>query len=442
MARILSSFFTQFFSDKAELDERAYNSHSGFVIALESGAKINVATGEFTMTSLSRKGESIPLAEPIFFEEKLLSAPEIQFTQGDNADGSTGVTIGNLDYLLTGLMVESSRVLDGAKITTYVCLRKTDGTYEGLIYAYGNLRVSGGDSDEAKIEFVSDMSDRNVTAGGLEITQKCLNELGVITGLSFCPAPNLPEGANCSKIKDDKEAGCGYWGQEAFFKGIAFYNPNTLPNYPSISGVGGGAGGGLIGGGDYGGWQEPLYLGGGDCPDADSFFKTPKGWKRGRDLREGDALIDHLDRIALIEKIEIVQSNFRYLIESPSGAKGIFSANHPVITSFDDEKGTALYALLPSDKPTDARQKVLKRQELLGIFNPKDENDDLKIIEFAGGASRLTKFSYRIAKAGEVLKISLTAPHIYIAGLTSGAGFAGHNLKPMYSRLEVWQVAQ
>jgi hypothetical protein len=445
MSRNLSTLLDSFFAEKAELDERAYNSHIGLEIVLKTGATIPVGTTEFTLTSLSRKGASVDLSEPITFEGKLLSAPDIQFAQGDGQDGGTPASISNLDYLITQLIPEPNRLFDGAQVVVYLCFKKQDETYEGIIYGVGKLQVADGDSDIASVSYVSNMSDPTNTGGGREITQRCLNELGVTTGFSFCPAPDVPSDGVCSKVKDDKVAGCVFWGQEPFFKGIAFYNPNGVVNNYPLSGSGGDSGGLSGGGGGVtGGWNEPLLVGGGGCPDVNSWFRSVGGvWIHGRRLKKGDRLLDHLDRIVIVEKVEPVFAEFRYLIESPeTGAKCIFSADHPVLTAYDDEKGAALYTLLPdasdtSDKSTRAR--ILKAQAEAGIYNPSDESDDLRIVGFAGGVAQMTKFLFRITTAGQVLKLSLNAPNIYIAGYSKGAGFAGHNIKSMYSGLEVYE---
>lgn len=433
MARILSAFFTEFFADRALLDERAYNSHVGMLLTLKGGAQLAVATGEFTLTSVSSRGASIPVSPPVFFEEKLLSAPEIQFSQTSSADGSTGATVGNLDYLLSGLMVEETRILDGAKVTVYICLEKPDGSYEGMVYGVGNVRASDADEETARLNYVSDLSDRNSIVGGRELTQKCLNELGVVAGKSFCPAPNAI-GGFCSKIFDDSEAGCDFWQQQAFFNGVPFYNPNS----PTAAVTNGGGGIGGIGG-DGSGWAEPTVVGWG-CPDVNSFLKTPTGWQRGRELKAGDKLIDHLDRIVLIEKIEVIRSAYRYLIESSSGARGIFSANHPVLTDFDDATGTALYALTENapDNEATALERIVNRQSEAGIIPPRRKKDGAAIVEFSAGAARLSQVKFSVTSAGDVLKISIGAPNIYIAGLTKGAGFAGHNVKPIYNDLQGW----
>lgn len=407
MPRNFSPFFTNFFETRALLDERAYNSHIGLVIRLKTGALINVATHDFSLTSLSRDGASTSIT-PIVFESKLLAAPEIQFAQSDNADGSTGCTITNLDYLLTGLMVEPARLFDGATVTVYLCLKKDDGNYEGIIYGVGKVRVSDGDNNEARINYVSDVSDKETTAGGVELTQRCLNELGVINAFSFCPAPNLDESATCSKEKDDEDGGCAFYGMEAFIKAVPFFNPYAVNNYPlPVINSGGG------GSSDGSGWDDYTRIG---CPDLRSFLKTPTGWVAGWKLKTGDLLVDHFDRINTIEKIEIIRAEFRYLIEAPSGARGIFSASHPLLTAMNDEKGSTILSLLPT--------------------KPEDEKE---IVEFSAGASRMTKFKISVAAAGDVLWISTTGSKIYVAGMTRGAGFAGHNKPAIYTGLEVWQ---
>lgn len=405
------------------MDARAYNTHLAFKIRLSSDAEILLSTEPLFMTSVSKRGESVTLDTPEFYQGKVLTAPDIQFTQTDASDGSTNIIVSNLDYLLSALIPEENRLFDGASVTVYLCFKKDDGSFEGLIYGVGNLRTTEGDHEFAPISYVSDISDKSVTAGGRDLTQKCLNELGVNSGRSWCGAV-VSGHATCSKVFDDKKSGCAFYGQESQFQGVPFFNPNGLvDNYA-----------GTVGGG---GWIEPNQTG---CFDADSFFKTTDGAKRGRDLREGDQLVDHLNRISTIQKIRISWADYRYLMESKTTpARAIVSASHLALTSFDDAVGVAVYSLIYAPAVNlfgdiagnDAR--VRQKQLEAGIIT---EDEAIKIVADIYGRAAMTEFNLQIAPSGEVVEIELTAPNTYSAGIKVGEYFGAHN-KPIYNNLPI-----
>jgi hypothetical protein len=422
--RPLSQFIRKFFESRAALDARAYNTHLAFRITLSSGAQIDLSTEPLLMTSMSKRGESVTLEPPIFFQGKVLTAPDIQFTQTDANDGGTTFTVSNLDYLLSALIPENERLFDGAQVTVYLCFPKGDGGFEGLIYGIGNLRTSEGDHEFAPISYVSDLSDKSVTAGGRDITQKCLNILGVMSGRSWCGATGLAVGATCSKVYDDDENGCAFYGMQSQFQGVPFFNPNGLvANY-----------GGTVTGGGWGQW------GGTGCFDVGSYFKTPSGAVRGRELKRGDALVNHLGQVAVVNDLKISFAEYRYLMKSSAGARAIVSASHLTLVSFDDDKGVAVYSLTQGNTPTsDGNGAIVWRQQVdSGIITPDGE---IKIVADINGRAVMTEFALEIAPSGEVLELELSDPKTYCAGQTPDKYFGAHN-KPIYNDLPIYGGSQ
>lgn len=409
------------------MDARVYNTHLAFKIRLSTGAIVPISTQPLTMTSVSKRGESVTLDEPEVFIGKVLTAPDIQFTQTDANDGSTNIIVSNLDYLLSALIPEPDRLFDGATVTVYLCFPKPDGSYEGLIYGIGNLRTSEGDHEFAPISYVSDLSDKSVTAGGRDLTQKCLNVLGVMSGRSWCGATDLPDGAVCSKVFDDAAGGCAYYGQQSQFQGVPFFNPNGLvENY-----------GGTVTGGGWGShWGQT------GCFDVESFFKTPTGAVQGGELKQGDPLVNHLGQIAIINDLQVLWSDFRYLITSPTGARAVVSASHLVLTSFDDESGAAIYSLIGSNAVNlhgdiESNDKRIWRKQVESGIITDAETETIKIVADINGRAMMTEFKMEIAAAGNVLAVSLTAPNTYSAGLEPNLYFGAHN-KPIYNDLPIY----
>lgn len=426
--RPLSPFIKNFFASRAALDARAYNTHLAFLIRLKTDALIPLSTEPLLMTSQSKGGESVTLLEPISFQGKVLTAPDIQFTQTDASDGSTQIIVSNLDYLLTSLIPEEDRLFDGATVTVYLCFKKPDGTYEGLIYGKGNLKAAEGDHEFAPFSYVSDLSDKTKTAGGVELTQKCTNLFGVFDAArrSWCPASGFPSGSKCSKVFDDDEAGCAFWGLQAFFKGVPFFNPNGL-----VDGYGG-----VVTGG---GWIEPPVIGG--CYDLYSFYDTPEGARRGDLLKEGDALLNPYGETVIIQSLEVLFSRYRYLLETPSGAAAICSADHRVLTGFGDEKGTALYSLIQSEAENlkgrvDGNfEKTLRLQLEAGLIGADAVSPH--IIISAGAGAFFSPFTLRLAEAGKVLRLTVSSPNTYQAGLRPNLYVGAHN-KPIYQNLPIY----
>jgi hypothetical protein len=394
MGRNFSPFITDFFASRAAADARAYNAQFGLDITLRSGVPLRVG---------SKGGASIALAPALSFTGKIEQIPEIFLSQDETADGSGVFNIINLDYLLSALIPEPTRLLDKAECTPYVCLPKPDGTYEGVIMARGFLRLSEGDDQTATLSYVSDLSDRTVIADIRELTQRCLNVFAVIDparrswcGAALDPTVN-PSTDTCTFVFDDEDGGCAFWGQQATFQGVSFFNPESVQGY----------GGPLDGGG---GW-DPTDGGGrigGDCCDEEGWWLFADGiWRGGENVQEGEALIDHRGDIGIVSHVERVWAEYRYLLRSSSGTEAVITPTHPLILSMTDERGTAAMQTIGS----------------------KDKN--LRVVDYATRPA-LSRFRLRPYPSGWVLRIHMTRPHMYIAGRRPGRGIAGHNEKPIY----------
>lgn len=399
MARKLSPFIQGLFDEAALTGERAFRTHVAVQFILTDGTPYNVGTGEILLTSKSYNYESIEI-DPISFISRAVQVPSFRHSQG-NAPDAGELALINLDYLISQLIPEPTKLFEGAKAKVYICFPKPDGTFEGVLYFVGNVRGLSGDDDEAPITLISDLSDKKAVIGE-EITQRCLHELGD----AECGAQFLPEDAECSKEFDDKVSGCWFWGQMHAFSGIPFINPSAL-----VSGYSGTSGGG---------WDEG---GGGGCVDLFSWIRSVDGfWINAQDLKEGDPVEDLRGRISIVKKIEEKFVNFRYLIEATNGAELICSSDHPLIVGMEDEKGKQAYTL----------------RNYLDKLNGETEHTD-RLLSIVNGFTEFTdKYKLYPLAPGKVLNISLEGDvQTYTAGRKKGFGFDGHNNKPVYSFTEI-----
>jgi len=389
------------------MDSRAYNTHLAFDVTLRTGAHIYFSTQPLTMTSKSTAGVSVAIS-PQPYIGKVTSPPDIVFTQTAATDGATPFTVTNLDYLISALIPEEDRLFDDADVNVYICFKKSDGSYEGLLYAIGRLKGIEGDHEIATISFVSDMSDKDITVGGRQLTQKCLNILGVNSGKSWCRATGTT-GLTCTKVLDDKVGGCAFYGQQDVFQGVTFFNPNT------ILGTGFGT--------------DTTPTGGNQgCYDVESYFRTVDGTPTGDTLKRGDRMLNHNEEIGLVESVEIIWAEYRYLIEAPSGASGIVSVSHPFLTHFEDTRGTGVLSLLATDNKPSRALIWQQENDLVG-----DDETQARIVEHVLGRKFLTPFKATIAPSGYVVKIGMTDPHTYLAGREIGKYLSAHNQKPVYN---------
>ncbi len=401
MARKLSSFIQGLFDEAAATGERAFRTHTAVMFTLSNGTSFNVATGEILLTSKSYNHLSVPI-DPVSFVAKAIKIPSFRHSQGTAPDAGE-LSLINLDYVISQLIPEPTRLFDGAKAKVYICFPKPDGTYEGVLYFIGHVRGLSGDDDEAPITLISDLSDKKAVIGE-EITQRCLHELGD----DGCGAQFLDPDDECSKEFDDKENGCWFYGQMHAFSGVPFINPSAL-----VAGYGGT--------GTGGGWDEPIIRTG--CVDLFSWIRTIEGgWIHAPNLKEGDPVEDLRGRISLVKKIEEKFVNYRYLIEATNGAELICSADHPLISSFDDEKGKQAYTL----------------RNYLDVLNGDAEVSDQLLTVCEGFIEHTDKFKLFPLAPGKVLNISLEGNiQTYTAGAKKGFGFDGHNNKPVYSFTEI-----
>lgn len=422
--RSLSPFLLNFFAEKAAQDARFYNSHLAIEITLKNASQLHYATGKVILSTLSVDGVSVAVDPEVEFEPKITNPPDIQFTQGSNADGSTPFDISNLDYLLSGIIPEPTRLFDNAKATVYICFPKPDGKYEGVIYTKGVLNQTDADDRVARLTFVSDLSNKTITTGGKSITQRCVNELGVSNSRSFCPSgSDIPAESVCSKEFDDEVAGCAFWGRQAFFNGVSFFNPEGLvPNY---SGVIGGSGWGFI---------PPTR-----CVAADTWFLMADGSpKKGKDLKKGDMVKNHLGEVTVIDSVELFHAEMRYRVRSQnSGTTLICTPTHPFLISPTDKKGTSILSLLPDHNPSSKYSQIVADQVRIGITPPDKQENGARVVEYVNGIVRMSNIGVSVVSAGECVNIHTTDGHLLLHGEEKGKYFAGHNSKPFFDDLEI-----
>lgn len=210
--RPLSTYITNYLANN-----HTYNMQLACEIVLQDlVSTLRYATADISVTSLSQGTSSVAVS-PINFVHKISGAPEVRHSQGKAVDASE-LKIINLDYIITQALPTAGRPFDNSTITIYLCFPKPDGNYEGLIYFIGKIIDVGGDDEDAAFASQSDVGYQFATMGK-EVTQRCVNELGD----PWCAVNNLPVGAVCSKLQDDKVGGCLYWG--GVFNGVGFIDP-------------------------------------------------------------------------------------------------------------------------------------------------------------------------------------------------------------------------
>lgn len=375
--------------------KRTYNTEIGFHIRLSDASEIYLGTHTFTMDKLTQPNQTVASITPVNFTGKIASASEFKHSQSKAPDYGAAELV-NLDYTYTQLVADAQRLYEGAQVTAYLCFPRADGNYTGVIYFIGLVREIQGDDESASMTVIHQLSSRAATMGK-EITQRCTNELGD----AWCGVPvgtlSLPDDT-CSKVYSDKANGCLKWG--GIFNGVPFINPNgIIANYS-----------GTIGGGGWGGGD------GQNCPDVDSWFYALDGWIHGSELRDGVILKTHHDQPVTVTGVERVRADYRYLVKcNRTGVEVIVSATHKFLRSADDLKGKAcvswdfnddLVLVTPQGVQLSYGRQNFKANFALG--------EDYSITPYTGG---------------DVLKLSTSAPHLYVAGRSKGAGFASHNTK-------------
>jgi hypothetical protein len=224
--RNLSPTLQAIFSAQAAIGSRCYNSEIATEITLSDDTKLYFATADLTIDTVSTAGASVAIT-PKAFSARFSGAPELRITS-TKAPESAELQIINLDYVVSSVIPNINRMFDGAHVRLYLCFRKSDGNYEGVVMFDGFISEVAGDDEDARMNLVSDGSSV-ASKIGKEVTQRCVNVLGD----SWCGVNLLPGGAVCSKIWNDNEAGCAYWG--GVYNGVPFINPLALQeNYPSF----------------------------------------------------------------------------------------------------------------------------------------------------------------------------------------------------------------
>lgn len=397
MARNLSPFITGLFTAAAASGERIWRTQVALVATLASGVDYLVATGAISMTSVSRRGASTTLVDPLIFDARAISIPSLRHGLNTPPDAGEMALI-NLDHVISQLIPEPTRLFNGAKAKVYLCFPKADGSYEGLLYFRGLLRQVSGDDEEAPMSLISDLSSRDIFLGE-EITQRCLNELGDYVFGGRCGATHLPTGATCSKDFDDIINGCSFWGQMHAFWGIPFINTTDLLSTYT--------------GDPTDGWEDHNLHG---CVDPQSYIKLASGqWIRASECQDGMELIDLRGRVGVIEMIQETYHRFRYLTIASNGCRLKHSCDHPFTTAVDDDEGHQAYTL---------------RSWIEKLNGEADHSDS--ILSVANGKIELAEqwVMYPIAP-GKVLRFTMhkEGTRNYVAGVNPHFGFEGHNNK-------------
>lgn len=387
-----SAFIDEFFASRALSNARAYNTEIAFSIHLADDTIIRYGSATIVIDTLSQGSISIPIT-PLVFSPRVSGKPEFRHTQTKAVDASQFQLV-NLDYLITQLIPDIARPFDNAKVIVYLCYPKADGNYEGMIYDLFVITSVEGDDENADISMVSDISARNAMLG-MEITQRCQN----IFGDFWCGVTHIPLGGECSLIWNDRTGGCLYWG--GVFKGVPYINPSGyVPGYygpPLDPGTGG---------------FEPPIGGGGHCPDPRMWFRSANGGHiRGLDLKAGEAILWN-ETPGIIEAVEKVHAQYRYLVETATGPAFIGSASHKFLTSYDDDKGMPLHEWKQSF-------------DMIGRSPERGRH----MID--GGADNYT---IRIAPPGDVLILMIKGSNKYDCGRNKGYTLESHN-KPIYGDL-------
>lgn len=396
--RPYSDFIASYFSNLAAIGSNSYNSEIAIEVTLQDSTVLRYSTASLLITHLSQGAESIPIT-PLDFVARIQGKPDIKHTQTAQVDLS-GLTLVNLDYLISQMIPDNSRPFDNATVRLYLCFPRGGGDYEGLIYFDGRLIDVIGDDAQAQISIESDVASK-LAIVGKEITQRCVNELGD----SFCGVGFLPLGAVCTKIFEDKVSGCAFW--QGVFNGVPFLAPSSaVPGYngPAIGG-GGGTGGGTNGGG----WDDPPD----GCPDLSMYFKSANGgFLRGHELKVGEAIIWN-DTPVVVTQAEVIEAKFRYLVRTQVGAAAVVSASHHFLTSFDDDKGKAAHSIFGGHDDLIAR--VMSKRVRVRPMNNE-------------GTKRL--YTFQPVHSGKVLRLAVSYPHKYECGITKEAMLESHN-KPI-----------
>ncbi len=391
--RNLSPFLTAFFADRAAQNRRTYNSQLAAEITLKDATVLRWATAAIIIDTLSKDGATVATG-PLAFDGRLSGAPDLRITQTKAPDSGV-LEVVNLDYLVSTAITDSDRVFERARIRLYLAFPKDAGTYEALVFFDGFLDELQADDETGQLSLIADINARHAIVGK-EITQRCGNELGD----SWCGVGLLPPGAECTKIHDDAEGGCAYWS--GVFNGIPFLDPATPrgnagnPGSPPWE--------------DYP--QRP------DCPCAETtWFKSANGGGiHARDMKAGEAIYGPLDEIVVVEEVRPVVVDYRYLVETISGAKQIVSATHRFLTAFDDPKG----------KPATSWK---FGSDGLIVDTPRGA---AKIAASTDG--RNSQYSFRPLGRGTVLRLTVSGSHRYWSGMEPRYYIGSHNRK------EDWEI--
>lgn len=201
-------------------------------LMLSESVTLQLATRELTATSVSTlavvAGEVVAVSAPAFrqYAARIKSVDDIKFSKGKAPEGG-GLTLTNLDYAYTEIIGNTVNAFDGAEVTLFLALRKSDGTYEIEQLLHGIITDPQGDLSECTLGVLSDMSVRSAMVADRELTQHCIFEFGGPGCMHTAHAP----GDTCSKIYDDIEGGCAFWRWQFAFGGA----PNSISSDPSFT---------------------------------------------------------------------------------------------------------------------------------------------------------------------------------------------------------------
>ncbi len=393
--RPLSSVIRTYFANRAQLNNRAYNTEQAVQITLQDGTIVNWATRRLTINSVAQDEVSEEI-DPIFFSPRIEGAPEFRHSQGRAVDGGE-LEATDLDYFIGQLIPNNQRLLDGAKVTLYWCYPKGGGMYEGQVYFVGLVNTLESDGEVATLRVISDIDVRVATLGK-EMTQRCLNTLGD----DWCSVTSLPPGAVCSKVHGDRDGGCAYWG--GVFNGVPYLNPSGL-----VSGYSGNL--------PDDPWQDTGGQPAQDCPDPDNFFRLKGGGViMGWDLRPGMEIMWNDTPVTVI-KAEVVDCAYRYRVETRFGAKTIISASHRFLTNARDNRGESAHGFFNNHYSFILRTPQGRRSQRKFL--------SLNDIEGKG-------YIIKPTEPGKVLRLSVTHPHKYDCGFSPHIMFENHNMKNYY----------
>jgi len=386
----MSAYITNYFATKATLNSRAYNTEIAMVVTLNNGTKLYWATDAITVDTLSVGTSSVAIT-PLVFTSRISGAPEIRHSQGKVMDASE-IRVINLDYIVTQAIPDPARLYDNADITIYLCFPKPSGTYEGMTYFIGKLSDLSGDDLEATFANQSDIAIKTGMLGK-EVTQRCVNDLGD----AWCSVNNLPINAVCSKLQDDADAGCIFWG--GVFNGVGYINPTGL-----ITGYSGP----LPPDGGGGPWDTGT---GRDCPDYETtWFRSDDGDIHAKQLKRGDILMNR-ETPVIVEEVLKVWAEYRYEVQTGIGVGLRNSASHHFLTGLDDEKGRA------ASEINFAKHDLVARVRNIRQLVKRYDEDEHK------------NYLFTPIRAGWVLRIHTTFPNMYDCGMEKGKYLENHNTK-------------